>query len=249
MSEIIKMNDIIAWCDKQVEEGKSLEICWEGGGDSGWISFEVDGKFADGKEMSALVDMMYNELDYGSWAGEFSANGRAEYNTKTKCFEGIDYYSEDYCVILNEMKLKEPIEIFIPKSFGFDSIEYQISGNFKDDFTVDVSFNIINGFITPELRVLEEEMSEHIKSVITNAFDKIGVNYFNEHKIVERLAMKTKNDSIVFEIELIEYSKASENDVCIDLKERLENENNELTDPVNKSSLGLETTADPDNDK
>ena len=41
--------------------------------------------------------------------------------------------------------------------------------------------------------------------------------------------MKTVNDSIIFEIELIEYStyETSENDICIDLKERLENENNE----------------------
>lgn len=226
MSEIISIQDIIAWCDKQVEEGKLLELCWEGGGDSGWVFFEIDGKSADGEEISALVDMMYNELDYGSWAGEFSANGRAEYNTVTKCFDGIDYYSEDDW---DTMILKEPIKMFIPKAFGFDSIEYQISGNFEDDFTVDVSFNIVNGFITPELRVLEEEMSEHIKSKMTDAFSKIDVNYFNEHKLVERLEMKTVNDSIIFEIELIDYStyETSENGVCIDLKERLENKNNE----------------------
>lgn len=226
MSEIISIQDIIAWCDKQVEEGKLLELCWEGGGDSGWVYFELDGESADGEEISTLVDMMYTELDYGSWAGEFSANGRAEYNPETKCFEGTDYYSEDDW---GTMTLKEPIQMFIPKAFGFDSIEYQISGNFEDDFTVDVSFNIVNGFITPELRVLEEEMSENIKSKMVEAFSKIDVNYFNEHKLVERLEMNTVNDSIIFEIELIEYStyETSENDICIDLKERLENENNE----------------------
>jgi hypothetical protein len=224
MSEVIKMKDIIAWCDKQVEEGKLLELCWEGGGDSGWVFFEVDGESADGEEISALVDMMYTELDYGSWAGEFSANGRAEYNSKTKCFDGIDYYSEDDW---DTKKFDEPIQVFVPQSLGFDSIEFHLSGNFEDEFSVDISFHIINGFITPELRELEQEMSEYIKSKITDLFDKIDVNYFNENKLIERLEMKTQNDSFIFEISEIEYStyETTENDICIDLQERLENEN------------------------
>jgi len=226
MSEIISIKDIITWCDKQVEEGRLLELCWEGGGDSGWVFFELDGENADGEEISTLVDMMYNELDYGSWAGEFSANGRAEYNPETKCFEGIDYYSEDDWGTLT---LAEPIQVFIPKSLGFDSVEYQITGDEDSECSVDVSFNIINGFITPELRELEKEMIEHVQIKVTEAFDKIDVNYFNENELIERIEMNTTNDNVIFEISLVNYSTyaTSENGVCIDLKERLENENNE----------------------
>jgi hypothetical protein len=224
MSEVIKIKDIIAWCDKQVEEGKLLELCWEGGGDSGWVFFEVDGESADGEEISALVDMMYTELDYGSWAGEFSANGRAEYNSKTKCFEGIDYYSEDE---YDTMTLAEPIKIFIPKSFGFDSVEYAINGESEDGVSFDISFNIINGFITPELRELEEESSEYLKTKVLEAFDKINVSYFNEHKLIERHEMNTINDSIVLTISQVDYSfyNETEHEISIDLQERLENEN------------------------
>lgn len=223
MSKTISIQEIIAWCDKQVEDGKLLELCWDGGGDSGWAFFEIDGESAETEETIALVDMMYNELDYGSWAGEFTANGRAEYNTETKTFDGVDYYSEDEW---ETKTLEEPIQLFIPKSLGFDSIEYQIGGSFEDDSTVDISFNIINGFITPELRLLEEEMSTHVKDVIGEVFSKIDVNYFNEHKLVERLEMKTINDSIIFEIHHIEYStyNTQENGICLDLQERLENE-------------------------
>ena len=225
MSEIISLQDIIAWCDKQVQEGRLLELCWEGGGDSGWVFFELDGESADGEEISTLVDMMYKELDYGSWAGEYSANGRAEYNTETKCFEGIDYYSEDDWDTLN---LSEPIQVFIPKSLGFDSLEYNVTGNGDEDLTVDVAFNIINGFITPELRILEEEISEHVTTKISEAFAKIDVNYFNEHEMIDRITMDAKNDSLVFEITKVEYStyETSENDVCLDLKELLDNEEN-----------------------
>ena len=223
MSEIISIKDIITWCDKQVEEGKLLELCWEGGGDSGWVYFELDGENTDGEEISALVNMMYEELDYGSWAGEFSANGRAEYNTTTKCFDGIDYYSEDDW---DTLTLAEPIQVFIPKSLAFDSIAYQVTSSEDEECSVDVSFNIINGFITPELRELEKEMIEHVQLKITEAFDKIDVNYLNENKLVERIEMNTVNDSVIFEISLVAYSTyaSTENEVCIDLQELLKNE-------------------------
>jgi len=223
MSKAISIKDIIAWCDKQVEEGKTLELCWEGGGDSGWVFFEVDGKSANGEEISALVDMMYDTLDYGSWAGEFSANGRAEYNSVTKSFDGIDYYSEDEW---ETKRLEEPIQVLIPKSLGFDSIEYNIEGDASDEVRVEITFNIINGFIRPELHELEEEMSKEIKEELNNAFENIDVNYFNTHVLVERHEMKMQNDNVVFQISHVGYStwNSQENTIYLDLQELLENE-------------------------
>jgi hypothetical protein len=223
MSKAISIKDIIAWCDKQVEEGKTLELCWEGGGDSGWVFFEVDQQSADGEEISALVDMMYNELDYGSWAGEFSANGRAEYNSVTKSFDGIDYYSEDEW---ETKRLEEPIQVLIPKSLGFDSIEYNIEGDASDEVRVEITFNIINGFIRPELHLLQEEMSKEIKEKLGNIFENIDVNYFNTHVLVERHEMNMQNDNVVFQISHVGYStwNSQENTIYLDLQERLENE-------------------------
>ena len=53
---------------------------------------------------------MDNELDYGSWAGDFSANGEAVYDSKEKAFVGTDYYSETESV-----PVKVSIPINIPK--------------------------------------------------------------------------------------------------------------------------------------
>lgn len=223
MSKVISATEIIDWCNRQVGEGKEITLCWEGGGDSGWVYFEVDGEQAEGEEIEALVDMMYNELDYGSWAGEFSANGRANYDPATKCFEGVDYYSEDD---YDTMTLTEPIQIFIPKSLAFDSFEYQISGEFENGVSFDISFNIINGFISPELRQLEQESSEYLKTKVLEAFDKIDVSYYNEHKLVERHEMNIVNDSLVLSISEIGYSfyNETQHGISIDLQERLENE-------------------------
>jgi hypothetical protein len=223
MSKVISIKEIIDWCDKQVKEGKEIKICWEGGGDSGWVYFEVDDEQAEGEEIEALVDMMYSTLDYGSWAGEFSANGEAIYNADTKCFEGIDYYSEDSW---ENTKFVDPFQFPISKSLGFDSIEYNIEGNYEDDFRVEITFNIINGFISPELRELEEEISKAILEKIKQDFQHVDINYFSTHELAERHELKIENDVIIFEISMINYStyETSENGITIDLKERLENE-------------------------
>jgi hypothetical protein len=226
MSKVISIQEIIDWCDKQTAEGKEITLCWEGGGDSGWVYFEIDGTQAEGEEIEALVDMMYNELDYGSWAGEFSANGTATYDPATKCFEGIDYYSEDDWT---NTTFEEPFAFYIPGTHGFDSIEYNIEGNYEDDFRIEVTFNIINGFITPELRELESEMSEAIKEKLTEELKDKDVNYFGTHKLAERHEMNTEKSSVIFQFDTIEYSvyQTEEKGITIDLKERLENETND----------------------
>jgi hypothetical protein len=226
MSKIISATEIINWCDKQVAEGKEITLCWEGGGDSGWVYFKIDGVQAEGEEIEALVDMMYNELDYGSWAGEFSANGTADYDPTTKCFEGVDYYSEDDWT---DTTFEEPFAFYIPSTYGFDSIEYNIEGSFEDDFRVEITFNIVNGFITPELRELEDEISKAVKEKIISElseFKEIDVNYFGTHELAERHEMKIEKENVIFEIPTIHYSvyNTEEKGVTIDLKERLENE-------------------------
>ena len=71
------------WCDQQVAEGKELTLRWEGGGDSGWVYFELDGSQVENEYTEKLVDYCYDVLDYGSWAGEFDATGEATYNPVT----------------------------------------------------------------------------------------------------------------------------------------------------------------------
>ena len=222
MSKEIDIEKIIAWCDEQAEKGLSLELCWEGGGDSGWVYFELDEETVETEETEALVDMMYAELDYGSWAGEFSASGRAAYNSLTKCFEGIDCYSEEEW---DTLTFDTPIEIRVPKSFGFDNFEFEITGNYDEDLSCSTSFHITNGFITPEISSFEDTLD--IATQLKIEFKDVEVRYVNEHQVISRSEFEEDGDFLVYNIAECSYSTENEeeNNVSIDLKEMLENIN------------------------
>ena len=38
---------IVQWCKDQADQGNELTMKWEGGGDSGWVYFEIDGESTD----------------------------------------------------------------------------------------------------------------------------------------------------------------------------------------------------------
>lgn len=142
----VQKQSLIEYLDAMVAEGKEVSMGWEGGGDSGWCWFEIDGEqvsdSAQNSHIRSLLDHMYDELDYGSWAGEFSASGKAIYDSEEKAFVGTDHYSEDD-TIHYDCKL----EIRIPKSLWFDRMEIQIQ---EEDADVDSVFHVRNGFLTEE---------------------------------------------------------------------------------------------------
>ena len=87
--------DVITWCNQQVDEGKELKFTWDGGNDSGYASLVLDDNEIEVAGYSdILLDGIYEELDYGSWAGEFYASGEAIYNKEEQAFIGIDDYTE-----------------------------------------------------------------------------------------------------------------------------------------------------------
>jgi len=157
-TETIKIEDVITWLDKLSDEGKEIEICWEGGGDSGWAYFQIDGEqVADNPMIDVLVDRMYDLLDYGSWAGEYSANGSAQYSSTQKAFIGIDYYSED-----ETMQFDCKFQIEVPKILGFEELRVNIDGDYNDDFNIETTYFIKNGFISKE----HEKFSDHLENTL-----------------------------------------------------------------------------------
>ena len=162
MSEDKKFSikDLMNWCDAKVAEGKLLEIKWEGGGDSGWVHFEIDGEDTTELEADALVDMMYSQLDYGSWAGEFSTTGYAMYDPVTKSFQGEDSYCEE------EGKTFDcHITVKIPKHIPFDRVLIEADESNGSN----VNLIIANGFHHPERvavqKILEEQLTEEFEAV------------------------------------------------------------------------------------
>ena len=114
---------------------------------------------------------MYAELDYGSWAGEFSAVGQAKFDVDEEAFVGVDNYSED------DSSQKECEFTFkVPKKLWFDSISVHIEVDHEDDSaSVESSFNLKNGFLTAEHGVVTDEISEAISAQI----DEFVINYQN----------------------------------------------------------------------
>jgi hypothetical protein len=220
----ITIKEILDWCLKKTEEGSTVVLMWDGGGDSGWVHLEVDGEDSTDVEAEALVDMMYDKLDYGSWAGEFSASGEAPFDPDTKMFQGTDYYTET-----DSTNASCKIEIRIPKHIHFDDLEIHTE---DEDCSISVSFGIRNGFEHPDAAALEAKLCDELKDQIIKAAeddvaDEDEIDGFWETYHLTRESDFTEDgDDLVHTMDHITYSKryTTENYVEINLEELLEDE-------------------------
>jgi hypothetical protein len=177
MAEQLKVKpSVLEWCNKQVDDGHELSIHWEGGGDSGWAHFEIDGETVDNEYTDYLVDKMYDLLDYGSWAGEFNATGSAVYSSETQAFEGMDDYSED-----DTMSHKCNIVIQVPKDLWHDSLSMSVEGEEGCKTRIEARFGIKNGFLSGKhimfIEGLEKKMEEEVESVINDFINNSTTDY------------------------------------------------------------------------
>lgn len=209
------------WCQKVTQAGHELTICWEGGGDSGWTHFEIDGEEEDNVYTRALVDYAYDVLDYGSWAGEFNAAGSAAYNPETNEFSGVDDYSEDATLVW-----KHPIQIKIPKIIWFDQLIVNI-----EDYRSTVKFGVNNGFLTDNHQILEKSLETDIQDEVDAAiaeFEKeYDFRYLSQDEVIERSEFTESEDGgyLVHTIESLSlgYSESTEKDFYLEVNETAEN--------------------------
>jgi hypothetical protein len=219
----ISIKQILDWCMKKHEEGSEVILKWDGGGDSGWVHLEVDEEDSNDAEAERLVDMMYDQLDYGSWAGEFSASGEAPFDPDTKMFQGTDYYTETDSTVA-----EAKIEIRVPKHIHFDDIYINTE---NEDCNVTVTFNIRNGFDHPDTESLVKELESRLSEEIFEAAkadveDEDDIDGFWEEYSILRNEFTEDGDDLVYVMENITYSKrhTSENYVEINLEELLKEE-------------------------
>jgi hypothetical protein len=201
MAEQLKVNpSVLEWCNKQVDDGHELSIHWEGGGDSGWAHFEIDGETVDNEYTDYLVDKMYDLLDYGSWAGEFNATGSAVYSSETQAFEGMDDYSED-----DTMSHECNIVIQVPKDLWHDSLSMSVEGEEGCKTRIEARFGIKNGFLSGKhimfIEGLEEKMGEEVDAVINDFTNNTGENY---RSVWETINLEPKDG--VIKDDCIEYT-------------------------------------------
>lgn len=227
------IQDVIKWCDEKSQDGVEVAICWEGGGDSGWVYMEVDGEQPSAEEVDWLVNKMCDILDYGSWAGEFSANGRAIYDPETKMFEGDDVYSEDTNESL-ELKEDQVIEIRIPKKYYFEELVLELD-NVLDGGGVALTPRVRNGMLNDELLTLCESLQDEIRDKakdllqenVNSEYSGWQVEEWDEESIEE--AAKEDPEFYVFKLASLDYVGYEETitGVVIDLNEYAEQFNDE----------------------
>jgi hypothetical protein len=220
--KLIATSDLIKWCDEQVEKGHELAMAWEGGGDSGWVYFKIDDEqvsdSAENDQISNLIDRMYDQLDYGSWAGEFSASGEAIYDPNQKAFVGTDYYSEDETYQFDYL-----IKVTVPKKLWFDAIEYNLEG---EDPIVDVAFILRNGFLsdthTTAAHIIKENLEKHVEEGIaayTQLEDATEYRNIWQNERINRSEFKEEGENLVAYIEWLNIGTCStdEKDVFLEL--------------------------------
>jgi len=216
-----KKKSILTWLDEQANQGNKLTIVWEGGGDSGWCYFEINGEQVENEYTEALIEYMYDNLNYGSWAGEFQANGRAVYNPETKSFKGTDYYSED-----GHDNMETEIKISVPKSFWFDTFHIEIECYNDETPNVATSFLVKNGFLTQQ----HEDFCSNLDEVLRDDFDALfndyeernGVDEFrgcHDSWIINRADFTEENDNLVFTIKnvQIQVAESSDRDIVLEI--------------------------------
>ena len=166
--ELEVKKEIIDWCNQQVDEGKELKFTWDGGNDSGYADLVLDGNNIDVAGYSnVLLDGIYEELDYGSWAGEFHASGEAIYSKEEQAFVGIDDYVENETI-------GYPCEIVlnVPNKIWYDSINIRIESEDEGYPEIEVSFIIKNGFLTQEHREIADLLKDELFAKVNDEIEK-----------------------------------------------------------------------------
>jgi hypothetical protein len=217
---------ILKWIEDLDKQGKELSIGWEGGGDSGWAYFQIDGDNVDNEYTEAILDYMYSELNYGGWAGEFNASGTAIYDVPTRKFEGTDYYGEDGNDVLDTT-----IIINVPKKLWFDTLHVECESNYDETPNISVQFIVKNGFLLQE----HSDICHNLEEVLKDDFDALFSTYestdscefrgCNDSWILERKDAVEEDDMLVFTITKVEINTidTSERTVVLTLTDDIVN--------------------------
>lgn len=217
-----KKLSVAEWCDEQVKAGKEITLKWEGGGDSGWVYFEIDGEQVENEYTETLVNYCYDTLSYGSWAGEFDANGEATYDPKEKAFIGTDYYSE------TDVQERDPnIVLSIPKELWFDGLSIDIEDVDYEvgEHNVDVKLIVQNGMVVEDHETVAEEIKKQIVEKINNGLmQQIG----DEDEVFANITMlandfetdpKTGNKTVKMDRVNVRFRETEDKEIFIETEE------------------------------
>ena len=219
---IVNDEKALAWCHSLDANGIEIKMTWDGGNDSGWANIELGKSNLTDEEcefVEYLREKCYSELDYGSWAGEFSAVGEAVFDPIEEAFVGVDNYEED-CY----MNAPVNIKVTVPATLEFDKLRINIEG---EDIDVSTEFFVSNDVLTPEHQQAKidivDGLNYELPEVIKRACQVAGENfrYMYEEIFLTKDEFTVQGDQQVAVIETLSIgtSKSDPRDIMVSLKD------------------------------
>lgn len=222
----IDKKGIAALCDALTQNGETLEIKWSGGGDDGLFEMLRDGKPFDygSPAIQSVIEMVENEIGYGGFDGNFSAEGRVEYNRELRAFEGEDTYSE------SDADMAEcSITIRIPREIWFDRLNILINSEYSSS-SVTTRLQVMNGPRVDQHQLVEEYLDERISRAIDEVLEAVeDVDGASDEITINFSEFSLSDTEAVFTIKEFSYSyyKKDTKDIIIYLTENL-NDNDSI---------------------
>jgi hypothetical protein len=198
--------------DAMAAEGKEIKVTWEGGNDSGGYRLfvdEVEVYYGDTLYDEIVEDIVSDAIDYGSWCGDFFADGSVHYDADQGAFIGEGKDTESDSATLDGIS----IEIRVPKYLNFDRVEIDTEGTFYwGELYCTFRFVINNGPVFEEHSEIENSMKSYVLESITHILrtdeackdDEIG--WIPNNWSVPREEFKEDGDELVHVIDSIDYS-------------------------------------------
>lgn len=211
------------WLDQLEAEGKEVAFVWEGGNDDGSFYLEIDDVNSTGEMSDLVTDLVGDSLSYGSFAGDFSTNGRLVYSEGE--FSGTDYYS-----VSETDTVTHTIKIEVPDHLWFDVLSIDTEGSFyEEDVDVTASFSIHNGPVVPEHTEIENDIERLVGTTISDVLvgtQRTDLNYVYNNWTFEFEDGQVENGKRVFYINEFDFSYESttENELCIPISDEAEEE-------------------------
>lgn len=172
-----------------LEKIKNIQIIVDGGGDSGEVNIEG---INDSDLLDAITDIVYDTIDYGSFAGEFQVNLNS-----TLTNEGIYLNGNEVSYESRENEIAEEFEIDIPENLIgiIDSLNIYASDGDSENIRV----NIKNG-------IWNDELDEFEKNILDKFIEVVESNTEHDrYYIDENIKINKEQNSIKIKIDFWDY--------------------------------------------
>jgi len=153
---------------------------FDGGNDSGGCEIDI----IDSELNNSVSNLIYDELDYGSWGGNFYAGGNIFFN-KQKEYITIEGTEEDEENLIHLNTLNFNVSLL--KNEYFDSLNIHINEYTEDNLSINCRINIKSGFKTSSIINFEKTVISKIEEVLDECQTEYRRMYIDENYSFDEL--------------------------------------------------------------